>query len=109
MKLFQKIKNIYVFSQPIIKYINESVIFVYIKKKFNLFIDSLISSFFTPQVMSILVIALLTYCSNEKIVDTITNTQARLLLQKQRMNSFEKQIMEVWIATQGLTFLFKFS
>lgn len=70
-------------------------------------VDSLIQSIFSPQVISIFVIALLTYCFNENIIDTITNTQARMLLQKNKMNSFEKQIAEMWIATQNLTFLFK--
>ena len=53
-----------------------------------------------------MIIAFLSYCFNKDIVDTITNTQARMLLQKNKMNTFESQVMEIWIATQNLSFLF---
>ena len=68
--------------------------------------DNIIQSICSPQSFIFIISIILGTCYHQNIIDTITNTQARLLLQKKRMNSFEKQIMEVWIATQGLTFLF---
>ena len=73
--------------------------------KISKFFDNAIVN--NPQIASILLLTLLSYCYNEDIVDTITNTQARMLLNKNQLNPFEKQLSEIWIATQNLTFLFK--
>lgn len=74
--------------------------------KLNQVCDNIIQSIFSPQTLSVLLIVLFTYCCNENMVNTITNTQARMLLQKKKMNFLEKQIAELWIATQSLNFLF---
>ena len=47
--------------------------------KCNKVVDNFIQSIFSPEIMSVFLIALLTYCFNENIIDTITNTQARML------------------------------
>ena len=73
--------------------------------KINKFFDNAIVN--NPQIASILLLTLLSCCYDDNIVDTITNTKARMLLQKNQMNSFEKQLSEIWIATQNLAFLFK--
>ena len=75
--------------------------------KINKLIDHGIQAIISPEIASILLLALLSFCFNDNIVNTITNTQARMLLNKNQMNPFEGQLLEIWIASQNLTFLFK--
>ena len=79
-----------------------SKIFIITDKIINQFIESIVS----PQVLSIIIPIFLGTCYHQNIIDTITSTQARMLLQKNKMNHFENQIAEIWIATQNIIFLF---
>ncbi len=69
-------------------------------------INKFIESIFSPQVLSVIIPIILGICYHPDITDIITNTQARMLLQKDKMNRFENQMAEIWIATQNITFLF---
>ena len=75
---------------------------IIIDKSINKFIESI----FSAQVLSIIILIIFGVYSHQNIIDTITNTQARMLLQKNKMNHFENQIAEIWIATQNIIFLF---
>ena len=76
---------------------------VYIFKKIDLLINAVISS----QFLSIIIPIILGTCYHQNIIDTITNTQAKILLQKERLDPLQYQITETWIATNALVFLFK--
>ena len=76
-------------------------IIIYISKKADLLIKSILS----PQVLSILLPIILGTYYHENIIDTITNTQAKVLLQKDHLDPLQYQITETWIATNALLFL----
>lgn len=99
------------------------------KQKINKTVNSFIESIFSPHVMSILAMTLLTFCFGEdvtnKMTHSITDTllqkadtqakmlsqkvhaQAKMLLQKENLNPLQYQMTELWAATQMLFFLFK--
>jgi len=81
------------------------------KEKANKTVNNIIKSLLSPHVMSILTMTLLTYffgeSVTEKTIDTITHTQAKMLLQKENLNPLQYQMTELWTATQMLIFLFK--
>ena len=79
----------------------------FFKNKCDKLVNSIIESFISPQILSVIFIALLTYCFNDNIIDKITFTQAKMLLQKKNLNPIQYQMTELWIATQTLVFLFE--
>ena len=78
----------------------------YLKNICDKIVNSIIESFISPQFLSVILMALLTYCFNENIIDKITDTQAKMLLQKEKLNPIQYQMTELWTATQTLVFLF---
>ena len=75
---------------------------VYIFKKIDLLINAVIS----PQPLSIMIPIILGGIYHQNIIDTITNVQAKILLQKEHLDPLQYQITETWTATNALVFLF---
>ena len=69
--------------------------------------DRLITSIVSPEVFCILLPIILGTCYHKNIIDTITDTQAKILLQKEHLNPLQYQMTETWMATDTLLFLFK--
>ena len=78
----------------------------FVLNKFNKIIDNSIQSIFSPQFFSTTILIILGTCFHQNIIDTITNAQAKILLQKENLNPLQYQITETWVATNTLIFLF---
>ena len=75
--------------------------------KIDKIIDNSIQSICSPQVFSIIIPLVFGTCYHQNIIDTITNTQAKILLQKENLDLLQYQITETWIATSPLLFLLR--
>lgn len=69
--------------------------------------DLLITSTLNPQVLCILFPIILGTYFHKDILDTVTSTQAKMLLQKENLDPLQHEITEIWIATNSLIFLLK--
>ena len=75
--------------------------------KLDKIVDNSIQSILSPQFFSVIIPLALGTCYHENIIHTITNTQAKILLQKEHLDPLQYQITETWVATSSLLFLLR--
>lgn len=68
-------------------------------------IDLVITSILSPQILFAFLSIFIAKCYHQDVLDIITNTQAKMLLQKDYLDPLQHQITETWMAASSLTIL----